>query len=390
MKEQRLSRVQTTRFYKKIAIAFGAGVLLVLAAIIYFSFTKTTVTISIVPKEVSATFFVNVFKDAAQVEAASSPALLGQLVSTELTKTKTFENTNTGAETPAQAEGTVTIYNNWSSEQPLAATTRLLTPDGTLFRIKDRVDVPAGGTLENVAVYADQPGAAGNIEPTKFTIPGLWPGLQDKIYAESTEAMTGGMRSAKTVTQSLVTEARATLLKEMLPEAVDAVKADSGVQTSSAAVLEQMVSPIDQTATTQPPTDSEGATFDLTLAVHYLGVVFDQADLTKLANDMVKDQLADDQQLQAGATGTLTYTVDSQDLEAGVARLSVTYTAAAVPRRTSPIFDRQALTTLDEQDIKARLANYDAVTDVTVHFSPFWMRHASKLRDHIEIVVRGE
>ena len=140
-------------------------------------------------------------------------------MSTTVNGTQNFTNTNRGEQAEAQATGTVTIYNSWSENQPLMATTRLLTPDGVLFRIKERVDVPAGGKIENVEVYADQPGTSGNIGPTSFTIPGLWQGLQEKIYAENSEPMTGGLRETKFITQKIISETSDVLKGELIEKA---------------------------------------------------------------------------------------------------------------------------------------------------------------------------
>ena len=64
------------------------------------------------------------------------------------------------------------------------ATTRLLTPDNILFRIKKGITVPANGEIE-VNIYPDDENFKDIVKPTKFTIPGLSEKLQKIIYAES-------------------------------------------------------------------------------------------------------------------------------------------------------------------------------------------------------------
>jgi hypothetical protein len=112
-----------------------------------------------------------------------------------------------------RAEGKVKIINNSGGAQTLVATTRLLRDD-TLFRLKDRVAAPAGETAE-VAVYADQIGAAGDLGPGKFTIPGLSPSLQKLIYAESEAPMTGGATETKVVGAADILEAQKKLIEEI-------------------------------------------------------------------------------------------------------------------------------------------------------------------------------
>lgn len=84
------------------------------------------------------------------------------------------------------AEGRVTIYNETPSNQVLIKNTRLLTPDEKLFRLKDRVLIPAFGEIET-DIYSDEAGEVGLIDPTGFIIPGLSEDLQKNIYANNSE-----------------------------------------------------------------------------------------------------------------------------------------------------------------------------------------------------------
>lgn len=108
----------------------------------------------------------------------------------------------------AVAEGVATISNRTTADQPLVATTRLLSDEGVLFRLRDSVEVPAGGSVD-AAVYADEPGASGNIGPSHFTIPGLPTSLQDDIDAQSAVSMTGGVVEVGVLSQSDVDAALA-------------------------------------------------------------------------------------------------------------------------------------------------------------------------------------
>lgn len=102
-----------------------------------------------------------------------------------------------------KASGIITIWNAFgTAPQPLVAQTRFATPDGKIFRLKEKVTVP-GATMANgklvpasidAEVQADVPGEAGNIGPvSKFTIPGFaGTPKATKFYGESKAPMTGG------------------------------------------------------------------------------------------------------------------------------------------------------------------------------------------------------
>ena len=120
-------------------------------------------------------------------------------------KTNVFQFPATGAAKSIErkAIGRVAIFNGFSeSSQPLVAGTRLETPDGKIFRLKDRVVVPGATRTEGeliatsieADVIADKAGEAYNIGPVgKFTIPGF-AGTQkfEGFYATSKDSMAGG------------------------------------------------------------------------------------------------------------------------------------------------------------------------------------------------------
>lgn len=96
-----------------------------------------------------------------------------------------------------KARGFVTIYNYYNKPQPLVTSTRLLSPSGLTFRIDENINVPSSSVVNGevvpgeirVSITADKIGPEYRIEPSKFSIPGLWVDLQDKIYGESFKSM---------------------------------------------------------------------------------------------------------------------------------------------------------------------------------------------------------
>jgi len=116
---------------------------------------------------------------------------------------KEFESSGRGELGNQKSTGKVVISNRYSTEnQPLVATTRLITEDGKLYRLTESVVVP--GTSKNnegdviageveVMVKADIPGSEFNIEPSTFTIPGFkGTDKYEKFSARSEKAFVGG------------------------------------------------------------------------------------------------------------------------------------------------------------------------------------------------------
>lgn len=383
-KNLKMARVQTTGLYKKILIGFSAVAVILAGLIVYYSLSKTIITITLKPAAKTSTMSVLVRKNAAEQESNLVTAISGTLASVTVKGSKTFDNPSTGDEVPAQATGTVTIFNNYTKDQPLAATTRLLSSDGILFRIKNRVDVPAGGKAENVEVYADLPGKTGNIGATKFTIPGLWAGLQDKIYAESSTAMTGGLRSGKSITQAFINSSAQTLVASLTDQAVAELAKPDGDRPAVIAEP-SMLTPVIQNQADSAKDGEEAATLTIDLTVKFIAVIFDVNTLRSMAQNDLVTNLPVDEQLDTDSSPTLAYSVESYDLKTESANLSVKYTADVIPRLSHPMFNRDKITGKDSQEIKSYFSHFDQVKDVQIKYSPFWVTKAPQLKDHIEI-----
>lgn len=134
-----------------------------------------------------------------------------------------------GEQVVGRAKGAVDVINGSGNAQTLVASTRFLAQDGTLFRLDQRVVVPAGGRV-TATITADQPGAQGDVPAGRFTIPGLSAAAQSVIYGVSTEAMRGGV----TTMGPALTEADLAAARDRL-----ASEARAALETALAGKVEQ-------------------------------------------------------------------------------------------------------------------------------------------------------
>lgn len=129
--------------------------------------------------------------------------LPGKVVIEEQTISQNFEATATSLK-ETKAEGMVTLYNNYSTvSQTLVADTRLVSSEGKLFRLVEKVVIPgqatkngklSPGSVEALA-RADLAGEQYNIGPTTFSIPGFaGTPRYTYFYAKSTTVMAGGTK----------------------------------------------------------------------------------------------------------------------------------------------------------------------------------------------------
>ena len=196
---------QPVRLYKFIAISFLLLTIVLLAVILFMSSKRATITIISKTEVVDVSGTVEVGK--------GSNAVTGTVSTTVVTLNKVFSPTG-DKEEPGIARGTVTLFNETNSAQPLIATTRLLSSEGVLFHIKDKVTIPAKGNV-TAEVYSDTMGVENNIGPTKFTVPGLAADKQAVIFAESEEAMTGGVTTSGVISADDIKQAELVLTGEL-------------------------------------------------------------------------------------------------------------------------------------------------------------------------------
>lgn len=376
---------RTTRPYVKIVVAFSVVTLLLLGLIGYFAFARTTLYIirAVVGQEIQARIdFVSIDTDI-PVDTEGT-TLAGSFITTTISDTLTTREIAVSGQVDDIARGTVTIYNRWNQDQPLQATTRLLTPDGILFRIAERVDVPAGGKIENVAVYADVQGASGNIKPTRFTLPGLWEGLRDDIYAESFAPMTGGTKDARIVTAGDIASLNDELRRHMEEQAVDNLADEAknlGVpfSSSSAAIVERVV--LEETVSADVGESVDELTS--TMRIRYVALSYEQEALLTLAKHAFTTSLDDDLEPLPLDDEALSLTAEKLTTNDGTAVLRLSVSGEARMRDTSPIFDRENFTGKSARDIELYFDAYPEVGHVSVHFSPFWLKRTPSIKDHI-------
>ncbi len=369
--------------YKKIGISFIVLTLILVIAVVYFSFSEATINIKSAQEKISVEFVARVMpQEALAGYSGTTEAVAGGIYSTTVRGRQTFQVSG-GKVGEAQATGQVTIINNYSKAQPLVATTRLLTPNGLLFRLSKRVDVPAGGRVK-VEVYADQPGKQGEIGPTRFTIPGLWPGLQDKIYAESSEPMTGGVKEIKAVTQEDVDKGVKELTDNLYQKAIEELEKQEGKKLDIAP--ENIIKEIfDQKFSAKAGEEVNEFTIEMSLKI--IAVTVDQEAMISLAEKKLKDSMSADKDLGGIDPRSLHYSVERYDLKNQAAEIKVYLEGGAALREDSLILNKDKIVGLSKKEAEDYFKSFSVIESVEIKFSPFWVQKIPKLRDHIKINI---
>jgi hypothetical protein len=383
-KRQKLAGRQSglqLNLYRKIAYSFIFLTLALLAIIFYFFFIKVTITV--VPKQerTSSNLIIDVYDEDKNIKA-SKLSIPGVVESIEVKEVKSY--LASGREVIGEeTTGKVIIINNYNKNQPLVATTRLLTPDNKLFRIKNTVNVPAGGTVE-VEVYADKPGPDMEIGPTKFTIPGLWAGLQDKIFAESKEKMKYQQKAKKKITQDDIDNGIKDIRRSLL------LKAEKEVREKYRE-YDKVLHSIDENSVSidvDGKVGEEKEEFTITMTTLVVAVAFNDKAIKEMARGKLVSVVADDKKLVEFNEDNLSYGLDTYDLEQGTATVNVTFGGRIAPNSSADIIDREKILGLTREQLNDFLDNNPKIESYDVEFFPSFIERVPNLVDRIKIKIK--
>ena len=368
---------RSLRVYQRIAILFVVVSFLLLLFVLYLSVSSATIRVTPNPQVVSHEVGMEIVP-----EARTNGQLSGYVRQATVELSDLFELPEDGATaTEAKAGGLVTLINETGSDQALVATTRLLSEEGVLFRIDEAVNVPAGGEVTTMA-HADEPGLTGEIAPTQFTIPGLSASLQEVVYAVSTESMTGGVQYIQTLNESHIEDAYGELEMRARDEAVLTLAEgiDADVFDGTSIDVEIIESSVDTEV------GEETGSFSASVTAQVTGLFYDEEAVVQYAGALLQTQVGEDYEL-AKISDEYVVEVRSIDVEAEQASLRVYIDGTAVISTASDILDPQRLLGRTPQEAETILETSELVDDVTIRFTPFWLKRIPSLEDHIKIIV---
>lgn len=369
----------TPPVYQRIAYTFIALTLIVVFAALWLSSVRAQVTVT------AASYSTSV---QVPVDIAKSPQvgqLQGRVVHGEFDKVQEFpvDNQADVTATDTVVVGTMRIVNNYSREQTLVKTTRLLTTDGRLYRIDQTITVPPKETM-TVTAHSDQAGSQYVLQPgTQLSIPGLFSGVQPYIYAEVDSGFTGGSQVTNSVSAQDITNAEQTLQAsvEQQAEATLAAEAGAGSDWKSVYVTKLLSKSVNVTAGTNA--DS----FMATVKLDVTGVFFSEADMEALVRQKIQNQVPDGSAIVGFDPSTITYTVASDDPDLEKAHVVAAAQATTRLSDQSPELSPDKIAGLDVQEAHDKLMAVDGVKSVDIQLRPVWI-HKLPGADHIQVVVQ--
>ena len=367
------------RFVWRFVIGIGA-----LAALIFFlSFSRLTISIFPSGEAVSGHTLIRVASSFTETEASEGDyreQVLGELKIVDLSEEKEF--TATGEEfVGEEIYGQVTIINTTDKDQPLVATTRLLSPDDKLYRLKAGVTVPARGEVQ-AEIYVDEPSDSLAIAPTSFTIPGLWAGLQDKIYARSQEPFIYKQRVTNYVKASDIERA----VSEMNSILLAKLKLEQKNTPEDKQEIYEFLTPTKFTYEVKP--GEAVKTFTVKASSQVLNISLPKEEISRLTDKLLKLNLPDDKTLINPQAENVVYSFESYDAELAEAVVKLSFSGTMILKRDNDLVDKKALVNLSQAQLTTYLKSFPEIKNFNLEFYPKFIKRAPWLPERIEIDVK--
>lgn len=369
------SHEPSVRFYRTIAFSFLIITVLLLGVVVFITSKKATVTI--ISKEDSKS--INLSVGVAPVAGAEK--IKGVVTSTVFVSSEKYFPTGTKSSTGV-AGGEVTIYNKGNTEQVLIKTTRLLSTNNVLFRLSDRVAIPANGEIV-AKVYADKEGTESEIEASQFTIPGLNAERQKLIYAESKTKMVGGVRSIGFLSENDLANAKTDYANKVKEAAAASL---TGTEWDGLGKLVVIISQ-DTKADKEIGQEIDGFTLSGTSTVAIVG--YDQVALTNLVSSEMSKKIAVGSERVLSASGNPAPSVLSYDLSNRTAQLSVRQEVLVTLDPDAESLLPRNFIGKSKDEIERYVLGIDHVAGVDTKFSPSWIRKTPTVADHIKVIVKN-
>ncbi len=364
--------------YRVIAVAFlvlAAGIAVFSA---YVVFARAEVIVLSDQQETEADLIIDVTSQASEGEVTGGVYEVSKKVS------QTFPATSV-VSIDERVEGTARITSTLSRSQTLVKTTRLMTPDGLLFRTAETVVVPAFGSVL-VDIHSDEPGPDAAIGDATFTIPGLNPDTRQHFTVETVEPLMSGQREVRMVTASDILKA-----KELLEERLENELSDTLREKARQAGM-PMSGQIFDFEVAREETDiaagEEAEEFTMTVAVRGAGVFFDRDEMRENIRGLLQDRLPYDRSLLRLNEQDLTMAVEKCDLLGQRANIRVSAKGTAILSGDAAGLDPDKLTGVTADAAQEYLEELDGVSSASVKIKPFWARRLPNVAEHIRVEVR--
>jgi hypothetical protein len=260
------------------------------------------------------------------------------------------------------------------------ASTRLLSPNDKLYRLAETVTVPAGGSVE-VDIYTDNPSPEYAIGQTRFTIPGLWAGLQDDIYAETKKGFEYQTEKRKFIKKEDINNAIMDIKKEL------SQKAEREFGDNYLGYDEVIYDLVSVDANIEKEAGDEAEEFKVIAEGTINVTAFNSDKLEKIAESKLYSLLPENRELVEFNREEINYFLNNYNFSDRKATLEVSFSGKTVFKNSGQVVDKNNIVGLNKQQLKDYLDGLEEVSDYKISLSPSFVDTVPSLVDKIKIKV---
>lgn len=289
-------------------------------------------------------------------------------------------------ETESVVKGEVEIFNNSNQNLNLIKTTRFLSLNNLLFRLEEKTFVPSKGSAV-AKVYADKSGAEYEIEPTRFTLPGLTEPTHSQVYATSKEKMKGGVEKMGKITEQDIADAKTAIEASARDKANKMLEEKIKVENINLVEWKLLRIKEDLSVTTEAKAGDEKGEFPVKGILKIVVLGYNENDLLNLMTKYASESLADDQKLKTIEADTLKVELKKLNEDNQSADLNTSIKIVTLIKENSNIFNLEKLQKMQPLEINNFLEQYKEIESVKIKFNPFWKTKTPDKKESIEIKI---
>lgn len=317
---------------KKALLIIGSIVLAAALVLAYIFVPSATATIILTTTDLETTNEIVVDKN---VKNADSVEFIIPGDEVEVKKDLVKEFTASGVKDVGEkATAEITFYNNKSTDPQIITAGTVVTASGQSFTLDETISIPGQNLVSNPPlvttpgsttgkITATNPGAEYNIESANFVISSFTGLKRDKIYGQSSSAISGGTSKKVTViSEDDMNNAKASMQVELEEAAKVSILEEAGEDSK---LISSTFRSAEESFNASKNVDEETATFTLTKKIKTTAMTFSEVKLREMVIAKNETDLGEGKALINSDEALITYDVVSFDEESGKVTLAVKF-----------------------------------------------------------------
>lgn len=369
--------------YRNISITFIIFVAMILCTLFLTFYSEASIIITPDPQVINLNFNVEVKTSSTDEELKKSDAIKGEITTTEISATGTFNVLSTKTTTNNNSSeiiiGKIKIKNDGKQPQTLVRTTQLQATDGTIVRTNKQVVIPAGGEVE-VEVFPKNPATFSKLLAGRLTIIKLPLNLQEVIYGQADNELSMKNQEGqeiKFLAESDVNRAKKEIVDKAVAEAIDR----NGGKNSN--IIGEIIS---YSLDKKLGEETQEFTMNAKILLKQLNIDSNQLTKTILKRAQTLNQSESDLALTDIDLEKARYVI--MEVNNNSYKIKVSYPLITKLKEDSEILAKNNFAGKTKEEIRNYTLKTNVIKDVEVLISPYWRKTTPKNPERIKIIIK--